>query len=366
MFGTLGLLLGVWAAALPGLKAKLALSDGALGIALLAVALGAVSSAVVVAAVASRAGTGRWVAAGGLASAAAMALPPLAGSLPQLVACAAVVGLALGALDIAVNGHASDIERRWGAPIMSSFHAAFSAGGLLGSAAGGALAPSGLARQMGLPALAVLPLVALAVPFLGRGAREPRGRGVPLALPERAALGLCATALLMFLIEGGMADWSGIYLQVAGASPRVAAAGYAGFSLFTMGGRLAGDAAVRVLGARRVVVAGSLLAAAGLGLAILVPRPGTAVLGFGLVGLGVANIVPVVFSAAGRLRGSPSAGVATIVTVGYAGFIGGPPLIGAVAAAVGLRGALGLLLGAALLVAGVGGVDRAFARREPT
>lgn len=364
VFLGLGIWIGVWAAAVPVLKTRLSLTDSELSLALLAVASGAVVSTIAAGALVPRIGTGRAMAAAGLATVAAMALPALAGSLAQFVICALVLGLSIGAIDIAANGHASDVEQRWGAPIMSSFHAAFSAGGLIGSAVSGALAGAGfgLAEQMWVPLAATLPLVLLAVPALGPGARDPAGGGVSLALPERAAAGLCVTVAFIFMVEGAMIDWSGVYLStVTGASTAGAAAGYAAFSLAMAGGRGVGDIVVRALGPRRVVVWGGLLAATGIALAVVVPRPGVAAVGFALVGIGAANVVPVVFSAAGRFKSSPSAGVAMVATVGYVGFIGGPPLIGGVATVLGLRGALALLVAASLLVA-LGGLDRALRR----
>lgn len=360
MFLALGLGIGTWAAALPRLKAVLALSDGDLSLALLTVAVASTVATIVAGTIAPRFGTGRSTGVAAVAVVTAVALPALAGTLAQLVAAAVAIGASMGALDIAVNGHAGEIERRWRSPIMSSFHAAFSVGGLAGSAIGGALAGAGfsLAGQMWLPLGVALALVAVATPFLGPGARSTPAKGLGLALPDRAAAGLCAVTLFCFLIEGAMADWSGVYLStVAQASAAQAAAGYGAFSLAMAGGRLVGDGAVRTLGARRVLVAGGVLAAAGMALALLVPAPLPIAVGFALVGIGAANVVPVTFSAAGRFGSSPTAGMAMMATVGYAGFMGGPPLIGAVATAVGLRGALGLLLVAALLVA-LGGRSR--------
>jgi MFS family permease len=130
-----------------------------------------------------------------------------------------------------------------------------------------------------------------------------------------------------------------------------AASGYAAFSIAMAGGRLVGDGVVRALGPKKVVLLGGLIAALGMALAVAVPEPLMAAIGFALVGIGASNVVPVVFSAAGRFGSSPSAGVAMVATVGYAGFLGGPPVIGAVATMAGLRTALGLLLVVALLVA---------------
>ncbi len=359
IFLALGLGVGAWAAALPSLKVALSLSDRDLSVALLGLSVGSVLSTIATGAIAPRFGTGRSTGIAAFAAVIAFALPALAGNLGQLVGCGVLIGLACGALDISVNGHASDIESRWNSPIMSSFHAAFSAGGLVGAALGGLLVSGGwgIEGQLWIPLAAAGLLVAGAIPWLGAGARNAETHGTGLAWPERAAMGLCAIALFCFLIEGAVADWSGVYLAtVTGAGVGMAAAGYAAFSLAMVGGRLVGDGVVQALGPRRVVVYGGGLAAAGMALAILVPQPVPAALGFALVGIGAANIVPVVFSAAGRFGSSPSAGVAMVATFGYGGFLGGPPLIGAIATWAGLRAGLALLFLAAVCVA-LGGLS---------
>lgn len=353
IFLALGLGVGAWAAAIPSLKSGLGLDAADLSLALLALAVASVVATILTGVVAPRFGTGRSTGLAACATVVAFALPALAQTLLQLVACATAIGFACGALDIAVNGHASDIERRWRTPIMSSFHAAFSLGGLFGASLGGLLAyaGSGVAGQLWVPVGFAAVLAAVATPALGAGARGGAKAGSGFALPERRALIICGIAMFCFLIEGAMADWSAVYLAtVAGASTSVAAAGYAAFSVAMAGGRLVGDGVVRALGPGRVMVYGGLIATAGVALALVWPQPVLASIGFAMVGIGASNIVPVVFSAAGRYGSSPSAGVSMVATFGYAGFLGGPPLIGAVATWAGLRVALSLLLVASLLV----------------
>ena len=142
-----------------------------------------------------------------------------------------------------------------------------------------------------------------------------------------------------------MADWSGVFLaEVAGSPPALAAVGYAAFSGAMVAGRLAGDGAVRALGRPRIVGGGAALAAAGLALAVAVPSLGLSSIGFALVGLGLSNGVPAVFSAAAGLTAAPAVGVAMAATAGYAGFLGGPVAIGAIAEGFGLRVAIALLI----------------------
>jgi MFS family permease len=354
IFMALGLGVGAWAAAIPGLKAGLGLDAGDLSFALLALALASVLSTIATGVLAPRFGTGRSTGFAVAATIVAFALPALAQTLPQLILSAAAIGLACGALDIAVNAHASDIERRWGAPIMSSFHAAFSIGGLLGASVGGLLAWAqwGIEGQLWAPLLIATGIAAVATPALGQGMRATTGQGISLAWPERKALALCGIALLCFLLEGAMADWSAVYLAtVTHALPWAAAAGYACFSIAMAFGRTIGDGVVKRLGARRTVFFGAIVSTLGMAIALIVPETVAAAAGFALVGLGASNIVPVVFSGASRFGSSPSAGVAMVATCGYAGFLGGPPLIGAIATGFGLQVALGVVLLAPLLTA---------------
>ena len=357
VFLVLGLGAGAWAAALPAIKARLVLSDRQISLALLSFAAGSILSTVGMGALASRLGTRGATRIGAVATAASLLLPCLAESLAALAAATLTMGLAMGLLDVAMNGHAGALEERWGAPLMSSFHGAFSLGGLAGATLGGALAGLGVGAAGQLAAASALAGLgaALALPLLGPGAPTAGGESVALALPGRRLIGLGAVVAFGFAIEGAMADWSAIYLDtVAGSGLAAAAAGYAAFSVAMAGARFAGDRAVAALGARAILVGGSALAGAGLLLAVAVPLPFAAVAGFALVGLGLANVAPVAFSAAGRIGATPTAGIAPVATVGYAGFLLGPPIVGGLSGAAGLRVALGCLVVATAVVAVVG------------
>ncbi|MDX7951442.1 MFS transporter, partial [Lichenihabitans sp. Uapishka_5] len=184
---------------------------------------------------------------------------------------------------------------------------------------------------------------------LGPGMR-PEAHEAGLAWPARAAWGLCAIAFCCLMLEGAVADWSAIYLAgEAHLSDAMAAGGYAGFSVAMLTGRFAGDGVVRRFGRRRIVIGGSLMAFVGLGLSVALPDGPAGIGGFLLVGLGLSNVVPVVFSAAARTGRTAAAGIAAVASCGYGGFIGGPPVIGAIAGATTLRTALGCLLVVALV-----------------
>jgi len=301
---------------------------------------------------AARFGPARLAAAAGLTLAVALCLPNLLPAGPLLLAAGAVLGIAIGTMDVAMNGHAVVVEAGWGAPIMSSFHAGWSLGGLGGAAAASALAATGvdLFWSYAIPAAPVA-----VISLLGFGLRDlpQAGAGGRLALPGRTMLGVAAVAALCFLAEGAMADWSGVYLRtVLQTDVAWAATAYGCYAMAMAAGRLTGDVLVRRLGAGRVVRLGGCVAMLGLALVLLAHGAITADAGMVTIGLGLSNIVPVAFSAAGRLQGT--VGIAMVASTGYAGFMLGPPVIGATADAVGLRLALLLVLAALLGMTALG------------
>jgi MFS family permease len=172
---------------------------------------------------------------------------------------------------------------------------------------------------------------------------------------------LGAVALIAFMAEGAMGDWSAIYLRMdLGASPATAAWGFAAFSLTMAIGRLTGDKLVARFSAADIVVAGAGIGAVTLGAALLAGHPAAAVIGFAGMGIGLANIAPIVFSAAGRLPElAPGIGIAAVSTAGYCGYLAGPPLIGLVAEASGLPAGLGLVaVAVGFMVLGTGALRR--------
>ena len=220
---------------------------------------------------------------------------------------------------------------------MSFFHALFSLGGVAGAflATGAMSLGLGDRTHVGAAAVVAPVAVALALPGLVSTKPEPDAAAWRVARPSRALLALGVLALLGLLAEGAMADWSAVYLHdTLGASPAFAAVGFAAFSLAMAAGRMGGDGLVGRLGPRRVLRLSAGVAAVGLAGALLLGQPATGVAGCALVGLSIANIIPVLFSAAARVRGlQPGRGLAAVATTGYLGFLAGPPLIGAVAEA---------------------------------
>jgi len=347
-----GLGIGAWSAAIPPLKFDFALSDGSLSLILLAFAGGAVLFMPIGGGVAPRwAPTGVTTARAAFAFTISLALPLLASNALALAAAAFAMGAASGLLDVSMNAHASVVERRWSAPIMSSFHAAFSIGGLAGAGIGatllyfGASAPALLATVGALGCCGVAPVSRA----LGQG--ESRDPSSALGWPARALFALAIIAFLLFLNEGAIIDWSGVYLASVGASTTFAATGFAAFSIAIVMGRLLGDRVVARYGRMLVVSAGALVAAGGFALAAASPHIATVLLGYAMVGAGLSNVVPALFSASAGFGASPGQGIAAVATAGYAGLLSGPPLVGAIATWGSLRLGFGTLAAAACAAA---------------
>lgn len=355
LFFVNGAVLASWLPHIPAVKARLTSGDGQLGLVLLAMAAGAVVALPAAGRLVDRMGSRGVSSAAAVALCLAMPLPVLSPSLPALVASLAVLGACNSMLDVAMNAQAVAVEQRRRRPIMSSFHALFSLGGVVGALLAGATMALGLgdlAHVVGA-ALVALAAVVVARPSLIPVSPPPGPRAPTLARPSRAILGLGMLALLGLLAEGAIADWSAVYLRdTLGASPAVAAVGFAAFSLAMTAGRFAGDALVERRGPRAVLRVSSTIAAAGLAAALLAAQPAAGILGCAVVGLGIANVIPVLFSAAARVPGvEPGRGLAAVATTGYLGFLAGPPLIGLVAEAAGLGVGLGLVSAACACVA---------------
>ncbi|NML32683.1 MFS transporter [Paraburkholderia antibiotica] len=355
--------IGAWAVEVPRIKESLLLSDASLGLALFCFALGAIVAMPLAGRLAPRFGSGRATALLGAAFAITLPLPALAPGMLTLCVVLFALGASNGALDVSMNGHASAIETRWHAPIMSSFHAAWSAGGLLGAATGALLQKGGVGVVGGLLApdlfIAVLIMFAAVLALRDIGPRVTAtagGSSSGFAWPDSGVMKLAMLAFLCMLVEGAVADWSAVYLRsTLSQEASVAAIGYSAFAFSMAACRIAGDASVRRFGSSKVVALGGLIALAGLTLVLSLPTVWTACVGFAMVGIGLANIVPVIFSAAGRSTATPAIGVSMAATAGYAGFLIGPPLIGFGAGFLGLRIALCVLVMATLIVSLLGG-----------
>jgi MFS family permease len=358
-----GGLVGSWAPHIPLAKAELGVGPGLFGWLLLAMALGGVVAMPLAGAAINRFGSAVICRATGVAMVLGLALPTAAETPMGLAAGLFVFGAALGALDVAMNAHAVAVETRLGRPVMSSFHGWYSAGAAAGAAGGGlAVAWLGAAVHVALALAVAFAMLAVAWRRLLPAATDRGLSAAHFGWPTRATLGLGALCFLALLIEGAALDWSAIHLrEVAGADVSVAALGFSGFAAGMAVTRFLGDALRARLGPVVLVRASALGVALGLAGWLLAPSPWLAVPALLLAGLGLGNVVPVLFSGAGLAEPqAPGRGIAAVTTMGYAGFLLGPPLVGAVAELTGLGAALGLtVLASVVLVAGAGAAGSA-------
>jgi fucose permease len=343
VFLLVGIAMASWAPMVPYAKARLGLSEAELGLVLLGLGAGALGAMPLAAWSLARLGSRRVILVAGAIT--CLDLPVLAmAPTPTILAVGLLVfGAAIGTVDVAMNMHAVAVERQEGRALMSGFHGLFSLGGLLGAAGTAALLGGGLA----LPITALLStficaaLLLAAWPALLRDTAAPPGRH--RLRPTRAALLIGALCFIAFMTEGAMLDWSAVFLHSNRAVPSASAGlGYAAFSIAMAAGRLTGDAVIRRLGGPRVLALSASLACLGLLIAVALPNATVALAGFVLVGLGAANVVPTLFSAAGRLPDLPAhAALPVVNAIGYSGLLAGPVLIGPVAGIIGLPAALG-------------------------
>lgn len=341
--------LACWAPLVPFAKARLAVDDAALGLLLLCLGIGSVAAMLLAGALGTRYGSRPIVVAGGFGLAAT--LPPLsvaATPVPMGLGLFAF-GAALGSLDVAMNIHAVEVERAARRPLMSGFHALFSVGGFAGAAAMTLFLSAGLGPAAGSLICAALMAAAMALAW-PRLLVTAQAQGGPLfATPRGIVLLLAALTAVTFLVEGAVLDWSAVL--ITGNGLVAAAQGGIGYMLFAIAmtaGRLAGDGLVARFGGRAVLFWGGGVALAGFAALLALPVKAAAMAGFVLIGLGAANIVPVLFRQAGAQTVMPAGlAIAAVTTTGYAGVLAGPAGIGFVAGMVGLDAAFWLL--AALL-----------------
>lgn len=342
---------------MPAVQDHAGLSNPQLGVALFASALGALIAMPIAGRLCDRIGSRPVLVAALLGTCAALLSASLATGLISLAAALFAFGAGFGSTNVAANAQGLALERTHERRILSSMHAAFSAGGLTGAGLG-ALAAASAIRPQAHFAVVSLVLAATTIAVMGRllpreAAEAGRRQSVQI---RRALLVLGAAAFCCMLAEGAAVDWSAVYLsRSAGAGAAVAALGYSAFSLAMTGSRLAGDWISERLQPGALVGAGGALAASGLGGALALGSTAAGVIGFVAMGAGLGVVIPVLFRAAGTSAGvSAGAGVATVSTIGWLGFLARPGAIGFAAGAVGLRAALGIVVAMTVLLAVLG------------
>ncbi len=349
-FFAAGFAMACWAPIVPFAKAHTGVSDGELGLLLLCIGIGSLVAMPVTGWISAQYGSKPMVLAGGLGLVAL--LPVLSVVHDPLLLAASLLGFggSRGALDGAMNVHAVEVEKAAAKPLMSGFHAMFSLGGFAGAGGITLLLSQGIAPLSGALCGAAIALAAILLAW-PRLLSVQGGTPPALVAPRGAVLLLAALAAVSFLVEGAILDWSALLLLGRDlVEPSRSGLGYTLFSVAMTIGRLTGDRVVQVLGNRRTLLWGGVLTVAGFALLLVVPGL-AALAGFVLIGLGTANIVPVLFSQAGRQAAMPaSLAVAAVTTIGYAGVLAGPALVGFVSQLSSLPAAFWLLAGLMALV----------------
>jgi predicted MFS family arabinose efflux permease len=329
---------------LPELKGFFGVSNSTLGTMLFMTAIGALVAMPLTGWLTTRYSSGKLTVWTGLLFCCAVPLIPLSGNIQLGRVFFFLTGFFSGAMDITMNGQAVLVERAYKKTIMSSFHAAYSIGMALGAGSGALFATYHLALLPHLLSVGGLSLIILAIvsPIITRNQsprQQPQAskhtqRRIPTFIWLIAIIAFCGMTG-----EGSIVDWSAIYVNtVVGTTKAFSALAVGAFAIAMTIGRLFGDRIIDRLGKRTVLLTSCAAAITGLSLVLIIVSPVTALLGFFLVGAGLSNVVPVIYSTAGNIQGiEPAAGIAIASTVGYTGFFVGPPSIGYLSDSFGLR-----------------------------
>jgi fucose permease len=349
-----GAALGTFVAQIPWIQERFDLSKSAMGLVLVGMSLAVILAFPIAGQAIVKHGSERITRLGSVADALAVNLIVLAPD-PVLVPVALFVfGASSATMDVSMNAHGVSVERDLGRPIMSSLHAGWSFGGMTGAGLAAGLAALGADPRIAvaIASVALLALVAYTTPRLGHGSTAEGEEAPRFTLPSRGVLLLAVLCLLVMVTEGAMADWGGLYLrQDLGTSAAVAALAFSFLTAGMTAGRLVGDWINSRLGPVAVLRGGALLTAVPLAAMLLIGAPAGALAGLFVIGLGVANGVPLMFSAAGRQPDTPPGpGIAAVSSLGSLGFLAGPPFIGVLADAVSLPWALATLILGAIVV----------------
>jgi MFS family permease len=345
---------GTWAAHVPVFKQFLHIENGSLTFVLISVIVGAIISMPVTGQLIARYGSRRVIRNAAIGYVLMIGLLAQASSFWLLVIFAGLFGAAKGAFDISVNAQAMAVEKHYGRSSMSFFQGCWSAGGLLGAGAAGLMlhrqgtVRSDLSFTAGVLCLCCL----VTLPMLVDEAVRPRAAS-KFVWPNTALLRIAVLGSFGLLAEGAIADWASVYLHSnVGVTLPVAAAGYAAYAIAMAAARFSGDWLAQRVSGKNILHGSGLLIAVGQICTLLSHSWWPAVFGLMLVGVGVANIVPVIWSVAGRdTRMGAGPAISATATIGYCGFLTGPPIIGSLAVMIGLRQAMGFIVLCGIIVA---------------
>ncbi len=349
-----GILIGAWVPHIPLAKERLEAGPAVFGLALLAFASGAVCTMPIAGVLINRFGSAAMTVVTGLLFCVAFLGPVMADTLTAFAIAGVVMGIAIGSMDVAMNAHGIAVENALRKPIMSMLHGSFSVGGMVGTFLGALLLDVlGEFGQASLIALACAAALLVASRFYLQNDVDKGLSGSHFAWPTRATVGLGLLCFLALMIEGSILDWAAIMMrETYQVEASVAALGFGVYQGGMAVSRFTGDWIRLRVGAVKMVMTSALMTALSTTAALLAPSPGLAIVAFVFAGLGLGNIVPVLFAGGGRLEpDAPGRGIAAVTTLGYMGFLCGPPLIGLIAQISTLSTALFLTVAAALIIA---------------
>ena len=331
-----GLGIASWAPMVPYTKDRLAFNDASLGLLLLMLGAGALVMMPVTGILIHKFGSKKTILAASFLIAIILPLLLVMNTQVTMGAILFLFGTAIGTINVAMNAQAVQIERYYTQHIMSSFHGLYSLGGIVGPLLIGGMIKSGLSPLIAACIVSVLLLIIALSQYRYLLPEQPVAEDqqkVKFSWPGSAVIFLGLMCFIVFLAEGSILDWSAVFLKdIKNFDPAIAGMGYAAFSIAMTAMRLLGDKFVDKLQPQKIVFFGSMISAAGFIVAVVSPWGWLSLAGFTLVGLGAANIVPVFFSAAGKLKNVPAAvSLPAVTTMGYAGSLAGPAGIGLIA-----------------------------------
>ncbi len=348
LFFLSGVSFSSWASRIPDVKEKLALGDAALGSVLFAMPIGSLSALPVAGIVINYYGSRRITVLAAIIYLFSMPFLGLANSPWQLAIALFAFGFGGDLLNISMNVQAVNVEKIIKKTIMSSFHAVFSVGFMIGAALGGVIASQQISTFAHLTTVGILDIVVALLVYQFLIVQDLKSdEAQPLfAMPDKSLMLLGIICFCGMLCEGAMADWSVLYYKQVLNNPKgYATAGFTAFSITMVIGRIIGDKTVAFWGLRKTLLFNCILVVIGMSLALVLPLPWLIIVGFGITGLGLSTIVPLIYSEAGHSK-TMSAGVAlaAISTVGILGFMIGPVMIGYIAEFTSLKIALATLV----------------------
>ena len=345
---------GTWAAHVPVFKQFLHLENGSLTLVLISLIIGALLTMPLTGQLIARYGSRHVIRIVSIGYVLMIALLAQASSFLLLVLFAGLFGAAKGAFDVSVNAQAIAVEKHYRQSSMSFFQGCWSAGGLLGAGVAGLmLQHHGTVRvDLSLTAGLLILCTFLMLPLLVNETVKPR-TSVKFVWPDTALLRIAVLAFFGLLAEGAIADWASVYLHSnVGVTLPLAAAGYAAYAIAMAAARFSGDWLAERFSGKNILHGSGLLIATGLGCTLLSHSWWPAIVGLMLAGIGIANIVPVIWGVAGRdTRMGAGPAISAMTTIGYCGFLTGPPVIGSLAVLMGLRQAMGVIVLAGIVVA---------------